>query len=118
MRSSLPAPDRRFLSDGARFASLRAELRDSMRHGPRGDQHDSALMVGPWDVRFEDVAVPTLIWQGGLDREAPPMVARRAAGVIAGSRAAFYPDDGHLSLWASHGDEILAAFEGAGASTA
>jgi pimeloyl-ACP methyl ester carboxylesterase len=115
MRRSLPTPDLAFLADQARLRGLCAEVRESMRGGARGDVLDTALMVAPWDVRFGEVRVPTLIWQGEQDREAPALVARHAAASIPGATAAYFPEDGHLSIWLHHAEAMLAPLGAVGA---
>jgi pimeloyl-ACP methyl ester carboxylesterase len=84
-------------------------LREAQRRGPRGAQQDTALMVGPWEFRPQEIAVPTHLWYGEADRETPIAMGRYLAAAIPQSRTHFYPGEGHLSVMVTHLQEILEA---------
>ena len=66
-------------------------------------------MAGPWQLRPELITIPVQVWQGEQDRNAPPVMARHLAELIPNCAARWFPGDGHLSIVAEHGEEILAA---------
>ena len=86
-------------------------LRGALHQGSSGATHDLALMAGPWQLSPETITVPVLLWQGELDRNAPPVMARHLATVIPRCDARWLPHDGHLSIVTEHGQAILAALQ-------
>ena len=50
---------------------------------------------------------PVHLWQGEMDRNAPPAMGRYLAAAIPQCRATFYPNEGHVSLIVNHAAEIL-----------
>ena len=55
-------------------------------------------MVSPWDFCPEDIQIPVFLWHGEADQNAPVAMGRYFASAIPHSQAAFYPNEGHLSL--------------------
>jgi pimeloyl-ACP methyl ester carboxylesterase len=107
--------------EGDREIAARPEVRawsfagveESLRGGIEGYVQDElVLTVRPWGFRPEEIAVPTSIWHGERDPLAPVGGARYLAAVIPGSRAYFFPEEGH-SISFRHGEEILRALAGA-----
>ena len=92
--------DRRVLSCPEMRAGFLSMLREALRQGGRGPQHDTRLMVSPWDFHpEEDAAVHVELWHGEDDRNAPPAMARYVAGAIcrtanssSSRRGAYLPD--------------------------
>jgi pimeloyl-ACP methyl ester carboxylesterase len=68
-----------------------------------------ALMASPWQLSPELIQVPVQLWQGELDRNAPPVMARHLARLIPHCATHWLPSDGHLSIVTGHGEVILAA---------
>jgi pimeloyl-ACP methyl ester carboxylesterase len=83
---------------------------ESSRRGGRGPQHDSALMISPWDFDPAAIKLPVQMWQGAQDRNAPPAMAEYLAGVIPGCDLQVYPAEGHVSIIVNHIEEILVSF--------
>ena len=105
--ATLPAPDREMLTRPefpARFISM---IREALRSGPRGAQWDTALMIGPWDFRPQDVPSAVSLWHGEMDRNAPVAMGRYMAAAIPNCRSRFYVCEGHLSLISKYLEEIL-----------
>jgi fermentation-respiration switch protein FrsA (DUF1100 family) len=67
-----------------------------------------ALMASPWRLSPEQIQIPVLLWQGELDRNAPPVMARHLATLIPHCTTHWFPGDGHLSIVTNHGQAILA----------
>ena len=91
---------------GERFVAM---LRETLRQGARPLQQDVALMISPWDFQPHDIRVPVLIWQGGLDTDATPAMARYLAEQIPNARLTFFEEEGHMSLFAKHVQDVLSA---------
>lgn len=106
--AALPGPDRRALADPRVASAYLAALREALRPGTAGATQDMALMASPWQLSPELIHVPVLLWQGELDRNAPPVTARHLARLIPHCVTHWLPSDGHLSIVADHGQAILA----------
>ncbi len=110
--AALPGPDRAALAEPeVQQAVVRAFL-EALRLGPRGVRLDTALMAGPWGFAPQEIAMPIYLWHGEEDRFVPPAVVQRLAGALPSARLRFYPGEGHVSLLANHGEEILGEFAG------
>jgi pimeloyl-ACP methyl ester carboxylesterase len=106
--AALPEPDRRALADPPMASAYLAALREALRPGAAGAVQDMALMASPWRLSPEQIQIPVLLWQGELDRNAPPVMARHLAKLIPHCITHWFPGDGHLSIIANHGQAILA----------
>jgi pimeloyl-ACP methyl ester carboxylesterase len=65
-------------------------------------------LASPWQLSPEQIQIPVLLWQGELDRNAPPVMARYLARLIPHCTTCWFPSDGHLSIVTNHGQAILA----------
>ena len=106
--AALPEPDRRALADPPMASAYLAALREALRPGAAGAVQDMALMASPWRLSPEQIQIPVLLWQGELDRNAPPVMARHLAKLIPHCTTHWFPGDGHLSIVTNHGQAILA----------
>ncbi|MBX0331109.1 alpha/beta hydrolase [Oscillochloris sp. ZM17-4] len=86
-----------------------AMLRGALQQGPSGLQQDVALMVSPWGFVLAEVAAPTFFWQGDVDTDVTPEMARFLAGAIPGAQLRIFAGEGHLSLAVKHAPTALQA---------
>ena len=105
--AALPAPDQEMLNRPEFQGRFIAMIREALRAGPRGAQWDTALMIGSWDFRPQDVRAAVYLWHGEMDRNAPIAMARYLAAAIPSCQSCFYSSEGHLSLISKHLEEIL-----------
>lgn len=84
-------------------------VREAMKQGTRGAFHESLLTVTDWGFRLQDIHVPVLLWHGEADQNVPVEMARFAATAIPKCEALFFPEEGHLSLFKKHAQEIIRA---------
>jgi pimeloyl-ACP methyl ester carboxylesterase len=82
-------------------------VREAMRQGTRGAFHESLLTVSDWGFRLQDINMPVLLWHGEKDQNIPAAMAHYAATTIQNCEAGFYPEEGHLSLFKKHAEEIM-----------
>jgi len=54
--------------------------------------------------------MPVHLWHGEVDRDTPIAMGRSLAAAIPKSQAHFYPDEGHLSVFVNHVQNILNVF--------
>lgn len=107
LMAAFPEPDREAMARPEVSQALVAAFREALRQGPRGAQFDTALMVGPWDFRPEEIGMPVHLWHGEADQNAPLAMGRYLAEAIPNSEVRFYAGEGHLSLMVNHAEEIL-----------
>jgi pimeloyl-ACP methyl ester carboxylesterase len=106
--SLLPAPDRSIVVEDPIFQKGFIKMvREAMKQGTRGAYHESLLTVTDWGFRLQDINVPVLLWHGEADQNVPVEMARFAATGIPKCEAWFYPEEGHLSLFKKHAEEII-----------
>lgn len=105
--AALPEPDRAIMSQPELQKRFLAMVQEAMRHGPRGAQHDTRLMVTEWDFRPQDIQIPVYLWHGEADQNAPIAMGQYMAAAIPNSQAKFYPGEGHLSLFKKYAKEIF-----------
>ena len=108
--AALPEPDQAALARREVQRGYLQTLREAQRHGPRGAQQDTALMVGPWEFRPQEITMPVHLWHGEADRDAPIAMGRSLAAAIPKSQTHFYPEEGHLSVFVNHVQDILEVF--------
>jgi pimeloyl-ACP methyl ester carboxylesterase len=110
VKSALPPADQAAISTVDIQQGFLRMVMESSRRGGRGPQHDSALMISPWDFDPAAIKLPVQMWQGAQDRNAPPAMAEYLAGVIPGCDLQVYPAEGHVSIIVNHIEEILVSF--------
>jgi len=108
----LSAPDRDLLADGAEARSrFAATLQEAYVQGVRGAAQDAHLLARDWGVDLRAIEAPALVFQGGLDRHAPPEMGRWLARAIPSARLIEAEGDGHLSLICRRLPEALAMMD-------
>jgi pimeloyl-ACP methyl ester carboxylesterase len=84
-------------------------VREATKQGTRGAFHESLLTVTDYGFRLQDIQIPIMLWHGDADQNIPVEMARFAASAIPKCEAKFYPNEGHLSLFKKHAEEIVRA---------
>ncbi len=106
--ATLPEPDRNIMAHHPEFQKgFLGIIKEAMRRGPRGAQHDTRLMVTDWDFRPQDIRIPVYWWHGEEDRNAPIAMAHYMAKMIPNTRVKFHANEGHLSLFKKNMEEII-----------
>lgn len=103
---AVPA-DRAILADAAIRAALITATREAFRPGTLGYAWDAALLSRPWGFALPAIRVPVYLWQGIQDPTVPVATGRYLASCLPTCQATFYPDEGHLLMYA-HWAEMLA----------
>jgi pimeloyl-ACP methyl ester carboxylesterase len=112
--ADMPEADRRLAARPDARAAAIASLRESLRGGIEGYVQDELILtVRPWNFHAAEISVPTELWHGESDTLVPVGAARYLTATIPGSRATFFPEEGHL-ISTAHGHEILRALLGRG----
>jgi pimeloyl-ACP methyl ester carboxylesterase len=116
--AQLPSVDRLVLTNPVVVEVIRDDLleafrfRDTKALGPRvqdiqGALDQAAAIWNDWGFNLQEIYAPVSVLYGGQDLNVPPAAGAYQANHIAGSRPRFFPEDGHLSLFINHSEEIL-----------
>ncbi len=106
----LPAPDRPIVIDDPEFQKgFIKMLREATRQGIGGAFHESLLTVTDWGFSLQELNAPILLWHGEADQNIPVEMARYIESAIPNCEAKFHPNEGHLSLFKKHAEEIFRA---------
>jgi pimeloyl-ACP methyl ester carboxylesterase len=87
--------DRAVLEDPRLRAVMLANTEEIHRQGGRGLYDEALIMARPWGFPLEGLPIAVRIWHGEEDNTVPVGMGRHLAHVIPGSRATFYPGEGH-----------------------
>lgn len=107
--ATMPPADVETLSDPSVGREFVAMVLETLRQGPKGVQHDSAIVSSPWDLPLERISGRVALWHGTEDRNAPAAMGRHHARRIPDSELREIPGEGHLSLVRRHIRDILRA---------
>lgn len=89
------------------FAQATAEC---FRQAADAATKDGLVYSRPWGFQVEAVTVENMfLWQGEQDRVMPTAAARLLAQALPQCTATFYPNEGHLSTFVNHAQEIWKA---------
>ena len=100
-------PDAPIRADAELGPMLTAQVTEALRPGPNGIAADLITMWLPWEFPLCEIAVPTTVFHGALDRH-NESDARTYADQIPDARLVVWPEAGHLGIL-SHWPEVLAA---------
>jgi pimeloyl-ACP methyl ester carboxylesterase len=73
----------------------------------RGQQMDTAIVIGNWDIDLRDITIPVQVWHGDQDRNASSAMHNYLVQNISGARPTSIPGEGHISLIVNHAEKIL-----------
>ncbi|EFH88172.1 alpha/beta hydrolase [Ktedonobacter racemifer] len=89
------------------FAQAMAE---SFRQAADASTKDGLVYSKPWGFQVEAITFENLLlWQGEQDPVMPAAAARLLAQALPHCTATFYPDEGHLSTFVNHAQDIWKA---------
>lgn len=106
--SLLPQPDRDIVLPDRAFQDMFIKMvREAMHQGTRGAHHESLLSITDYGFCLQDIQTNLLLWHGEVDQNIPVEMARYVASATPKCEATFYPNEGHLSLFKKHAEEII-----------
>lgn len=115
----LGAADQQVLASVATRKAFAQATAESLRQARDAATQDGIVYSRPWGFQVEAVRGPHLfLWQGEQDRVMPTAAARLLAQALPQCTATFYPQDGHLSTFVNHAQEIWEALRAAHARVA
>jgi pimeloyl-ACP methyl ester carboxylesterase len=90
--------DRDYAALRGTWSALNRDVQAALEAGGDGIIADDNALVAPWGFSLADIAAPTLLLHGALDRVVPVSHGRYLDRQIIGSTLAVTPDDGHVSI--------------------
>lgn len=105
----LPAVDHAAMANPERMAVYKQALNESVKQGVKGATWDIRMNVREWDFDLDEIQIPILLFHGGLDKNMPLARVQQTARQLHDARLVTYPEDGHISSYANHFDEIAEA---------
>jgi len=113
MKTAFPEPDRVLLEQHPEEAqSLLDSMSEALRAGTKGIAHEWSLYVRPWGFNLEDISIEVDLWHGEADTNVPVSMGQQMAQAIPNSTTHFLPNEGHVSLFVNHLEEILSELVG------
>jgi pimeloyl-ACP methyl ester carboxylesterase len=106
----LTAADLRFVGDRAMRNLLIETYAEAVRQGSGGWIDDAVALRSPWDIKFDDVKCPVLLWHGGEDRFAPATHTQWIADQLRSGRDSPEEQD-QIQVRIERGAAHFAAFE-------
>jgi pimeloyl-ACP methyl ester carboxylesterase len=102
----LPDVDKEVLADDRAREVLASAVRHGFLNGWRGFYDDNVAFFSPWGFDPTTIAVPVAVWYGDADLMVPPTHGAWLASHLPSATAHHQPNDGHLSLYARHVEEL------------
>ena len=106
----LGEPDQRLLARPDIRSIFAQAVVEGVRQRRKAKPREALADFQPWGFEIEKIAFKKIfLWHGDQDRIISPALAHLLAQCLPHCTATFYPDDGHISLIATHAQEILEA---------
>jgi pimeloyl-ACP methyl ester carboxylesterase len=104
-------PDKNALSAPGVADIMSASLVEAIRQGTKGAAYDGALIGSQnWGFNLEDIKLSALyLWHGERDTQIPVSAVRTLAQKLTTCKTTYYPNEGHISVIANHGKDIVSA---------
>jgi pimeloyl-ACP methyl ester carboxylesterase len=106
LESLLPEVDRAVLTDDF-GEDLAASFHEALRTGVDGWLDDDVAFTRPWGFAFDEIDVPTSLWQGSADLMVPFAHGQWLAEQLPGVTAHLEEGEGHLSIGVGALDRML-----------
>ena len=105
----MPTVDHVAMVNPERMAIYQKTLMESVKQGVKGAAWDIRMNVRQWDFDLDEIQLPILLFHGRLDKNMPLAHVQQTANQLHDAQLVTYPDDGHISTFANHSNEIVKA---------
>lgn len=105
----LPAVDHAAMAQPDRMAINQQVIGEVMKQGFKGPVRDMRLYVREWDFDPAEIQIPLTLFHGEQDRNVPLELVQRMMSNLPDAQLLTYPEDGHISIYINHFDEIAKA---------
>ena len=109
MRRAGPADEHILLRPEVR-KNLLAGVIEGLRPGVQGVVQEMKIFAKPWNIPFEAIEAPVLLWQGTADNNVPVAASLRLAKIIPGCELFRIEGAGHYWIF-DHVEEVLSAIK-------
>ena len=109
MRRAGPADEHILLRPEVR-KNLLAGVIEGLRPGVQGVVQEMKIFAKPWNIPFEAIKAPVLLWQGAADNNVPVAASLRLARIIPGCELFRIEGAGHYWIF-DHVEEVLLAIK-------
>ena len=109
MRRAGPADEHILLRPEVR-KNLLAGVIEGLRPGVQGGVQEMKIFAKPWNIPFEAIKAPVLLWQGAADNNVPVAASLRLARIIPGCELFRIEGAGHYWIF-DHVEEVLLAIK-------
>lgn len=104
-----PHADHAVMAQPGRMEITQQIMEEVIRQGTQGPAWDYRLCVREWDFDLAEIQIPMVLFHGEQDRNYPLELVQRVAKDLPSTKLLTYPNDGHLSVYYNHFDEIAKA---------
>jgi len=108
-KKGLPPADYAVIEQPGRVDAFIEMFNEAMSQGAKGPIWDMRLYVREWDFDLEEIAIPLHLFHGEQDPQVPVALVRRMMSSLPTAQLITYPEDGHLSTFSNHIEEIAEA---------
>jgi len=108
----MPAADHAVMAQPGRIAINQQVLSETIRQGSKGPVWDMRLYVREWDFDPAEIQIPVILFHGEQDWNYPLALVERVTNYLPNAQLITYPEDGHISTYVNHFDEIAKALVG------
>jgi pimeloyl-ACP methyl ester carboxylesterase len=105
----LPAADHAVMAQPGRIEINQQIMKEVMKQGTKGPAWDYRLCVWEWDFDLAEIQIPLTLFHGEQDRNYPLELVGRVAKDLPSAKLLTFPQDGHVSTYINHFDEIAEA---------
>jgi pimeloyl-ACP methyl ester carboxylesterase len=107
--SIMPAADHAAMAQPGRAAAFQRSLSEALTQGNKGPVRDIRLYVRKWDFDVAEIRIPLILFHGEQDRNFSVSLVKQMANNLPHVQLMTYPEDGHISIFVNHFDEIAKA---------
>ena len=106
---SFPTPDQDILQKPGLFDVFWLEMQAAFKNGTKGATRDGILLTKNWGFKLSEISsqVNYCLWHGEADSNVSIDIGRDVANALPNCKSKFIPDEGHISLFLKHFDEIV-----------
>jgi pimeloyl-ACP methyl ester carboxylesterase len=105
----MPAADHAVMAQPGRIAINQQVLSETLKQGTKGPVWDMRLYAQEWDFDVTEIQIPLTLFHGEQDKNYPLAFVQRVVNSLPYAQLITYPEDGHISTYANHFDEIAKA---------
>jgi pimeloyl-ACP methyl ester carboxylesterase len=104
-------PDREAMADDDERELFVEGMRYGFVNGWRGYFDDNVAVMSPWGFDVGDITIPVHLFYGDDDLMVPSAHGKWLSAHVPQATTTHHPEDGHLSIFMNHLDEVAAALQ-------